>query len=83
MAKKLSDYIKELQAIESKEGGDLEVWSIDAEEGSGFSEVYSSPTMRFAQKDDQGETENLYCSEVEYTEVLKKDISTSKKVVVI
>lgn len=83
MAKKLSDYIKELQAIEAKEGGDLEVWYSADEEGNEYRQINYPPEIRFAEKDDEGCVYYLYHSEQEFLEELDEDISSAKKVVLL
>jgi hypothetical protein len=91
MTKKLSEYIKELQAIEAKEGN-IEVWHSTDDKGNLYwtddeenlyCPIHSSPEVRLAQKEDSGCVECLYKSEEEYIDELEEDISTSKKVVLL
>lgn len=47
---KLKDYIKYLQEIKKKHGGDLDlIYSVD-EEGNGFNQVYFAPSVKYINK---------------------------------
>jgi hypothetical protein len=83
MVRRLSEYIKELQKIEAKEGGDLEVWYSVDDEGNEYCQIQYSPEVRLARKDDEGCVQYLYESEKEYVDELEEDLSNSKKVVLL